>query len=310
MADAPKSRPFTAEEEAVRRELGVAGTEVHRLWATLDTARAEVAAEKFSRVGSEGAVAANEETIARLRREAIVLRAHLEKVEAERTAALVERDAARADAGEAVASTNEAWRAHANRLKSERDVARAQSERRRQDREDALSVTSTDGLLASEWVLRAGKAKRERDEARAEVTRLRACYEHSTLEMRLAALLDPYWDFEDDGEAQMAQVATWLKRQPRGRVAMLACLVPDGDGPEMAAKLNPLNDAGAMDMRLCTLLCITKAENTVLDQAAKELTALKACCESPEDCSIQQAWHDALDAACSRLAGMKRELGA
>ena len=39
-------------------------------------------------------------------------------------------------------------------------------ERLRQDRSDALSVTSRDGLLASEWVARTGKAERELAEAR------------------------------------------------------------------------------------------------------------------------------------------------
>ena len=34
-----------------------------------------------------------------------------------------------------------------------------------QERYDALSVTSRDGLLSSEWVARTGKAERERDEA-------------------------------------------------------------------------------------------------------------------------------------------------
>lgn len=42
-----------------------------------------------------------------------------------------------------------------------------------QDRYDALSVTSRDGLLSSEWVARTGKAERQRDEAHAELTALR-----------------------------------------------------------------------------------------------------------------------------------------
>lgn len=65
------------------------------------------------------------------------------------------------------------------RLKAAEELA----ERRRQDRADALSVTTTDGLSASEWVARAGKAERERDEwkARAEqLERLRSA-DHNAL---------------------------------------------------------------------------------------------------------------------------------
>lgn len=43
----------------------------------------------------------------------------------------------------------------------ERDRLVAENDRLRQDRYDALSVTSKDGLLASEWVARTGKAERE-----------------------------------------------------------------------------------------------------------------------------------------------------
>lgn len=50
--------------------------------------------------------------------------------------------------------------------RKERDAALWLAERRRQDRADALRVTTTDGLSASEWVARAGKAERERDEVR------------------------------------------------------------------------------------------------------------------------------------------------
>lgn len=49
---------------------------------------------------------------------------------------------------------------------------RSQNDRLRQDRYDALSVTSKDGLLASEWVARAGKAERQVAELRAVVERL------------------------------------------------------------------------------------------------------------------------------------------
>lgn len=41
-----------------------------------------------------------------------------------------------------------------------------------QDRYDALSVTTREGLLCSEWVLRTGKAERERDEARRRIADL------------------------------------------------------------------------------------------------------------------------------------------
>lgn len=41
----------------------------------------------------------------------------------------------------------------------------AENDQLRQDRYDALSVTSRDGLLSSEWVARTGKAERERDTA-------------------------------------------------------------------------------------------------------------------------------------------------
>lgn len=43
-----------------------------------------------------------------------------------------------------------------------------------QDRRDALSVTSKDGLLSSEWLLRTGVAERKLDEARDERDALRA----------------------------------------------------------------------------------------------------------------------------------------
>lgn len=49
-------------------------------------------------------------------------------------------------------------------------------DRLRQERADALSVTTKEGLGASEWILRTGKAERERDVARAEVNRLRALH--------------------------------------------------------------------------------------------------------------------------------------
>lgn len=51
-----------------------------------------------------------------------------------------------------------------------------------QDRYDALSVTSREGLLASEWIARTGKAERERDEARKRIAEL----EREHAEMRLA----------------------------------------------------------------------------------------------------------------------------
>lgn len=69
----------------------------------------------------------------------------------------------------------------AERAERERNEARAESGRiyaqfaqLRQDRADALSVTSRDGLLSSEWVARVGKAERERDEARAELAVIKA----------------------------------------------------------------------------------------------------------------------------------------
>lgn len=65
-------------------------------------------------------------------------------------------------------------------IKRERDALRAEVVRWKaentrlfRDRYDALSVTSREGLLSSEWVARTGKAERERDEAEAEVERLR-----------------------------------------------------------------------------------------------------------------------------------------
>lgn len=48
----------------------------------------------------------------------------------------------------------------------ERKALEVLAERRKQERLDALSVTTTEGLNASEWMLRTGKAERERDEAR------------------------------------------------------------------------------------------------------------------------------------------------
>jgi hypothetical protein len=72
-----------------------------------------------------------------------------------------------------------------------------------QDRRDALSVTSKDGLLSSEWIARTGKAERERDDAikdrdalRAEVEKLRgfeslACRAHELLTCVLPNDADP-----------------------------------------------------------------------------------------------------------------------
>lgn len=45
---------------------------------------------------------------------------------------------------------------------------RSENDRLRQERYDALSVTSKDGLLASEWVARTGKAEREAKALRSE----------------------------------------------------------------------------------------------------------------------------------------------
>jgi hypothetical protein len=59
-------------------------------------------------------------------------------------------------------------------LVAEVERLRADLARVRQERYDALSVTSRDGLLSSEWILRTGKAERERNEALAEVGTLRA----------------------------------------------------------------------------------------------------------------------------------------
>lgn len=53
----------------------------------------------------------------------------------------------------------QAWKDEAGRLERENDQLRL-------DRRDALSVTSRDGLLSSEWIARTGKAERERDSAR------------------------------------------------------------------------------------------------------------------------------------------------
>jgi hypothetical protein len=62
----------------------------------------------------------------------------------------------------------------AQQAEAERDAAAKLAEQRRQDRLDALSVKTTEGLSASEWVLRAGKAERERDELKARRTTLSA----------------------------------------------------------------------------------------------------------------------------------------
>lgn len=53
------------------------------------------------------------------------------------------------------------------------EALRAEVERLKQDRYDALSVTSRDGLLSSEWVLRTGKAERERDSLRSQLSSTR-----------------------------------------------------------------------------------------------------------------------------------------
>ena len=49
-----------------------------------------------------------------------------------------------------------------------------ENERLRQDRYEALSVTSRDGLLSSEWVARTGKAERRADKLHAQVKGLEA----------------------------------------------------------------------------------------------------------------------------------------
>lgn len=55
---------------------------------------------------------------------------------------------------------------------AERDEANARADQAHRDRYDALSVTSKDGLLSSEWILRTGQAERERDEAREAAKRM------------------------------------------------------------------------------------------------------------------------------------------
>jgi hypothetical protein len=53
----------------------------------------------------------------------------------------------------------------------------ADNNRLRQDRKDALSVVSTDGMSASEWVARTGKAERELEAVTAERGTLDALFE-------------------------------------------------------------------------------------------------------------------------------------
>jgi hypothetical protein len=59
------------------------------------------------------------------------------------------------------------------RLLDALEEAEALAERRKAERVAALSVTTKEGLLASEWVLRTGLAEQERDRLLGEVERLR-----------------------------------------------------------------------------------------------------------------------------------------
>ena len=153
---------LTAEGEARLRDLGsaygrviIVNDDLRRLLATLDAARAELS-----------------EVRALLVLQADRHRAEVEATRAERDEAREQQLAERAIAQEWEGRCEDARAAHARETERadaatrERDEARALADRRWQDRRDALSVTSTDGLLSSEWVLRAGQAERERDDAR------------------------------------------------------------------------------------------------------------------------------------------------
>lgn len=98
---------------------------------------------------------------------------------------------------------------------------RAENDRLRQDRADALSVTSRDGLLSSEWIARTGAAERKARESEAEITRLRAELERVRGQRdRLAVVLDaqirgafyhnndPYAPDETDRRAEASSAAT------------------------------------------------------------------------------------------------------
>jgi hypothetical protein len=73
-----------------------------------------------------------------------------------------------------------------------------------------------------------------------------------------------------DRDDMLRLIAEWLSKQDGGKKAMLDRLVPDGDAIEVVSRLVPLNDAGAMDMRSVVYLAIRKAENEVLEWAAKQ----------------------------------------
>ena len=75
----------------------------------------------------------------------------------------------------------------------------AEFDRLRQDRADALSVTTREGLGASEWIARTGKAERERNEALARIASLEAqLAEAMRREETLAAALRELVGHDDD----------------------------------------------------------------------------------------------------------------
>ena len=95
---------------------------------------------------------------------------------------------------------------------------------------------------------------------------------------RLQTILE--WEFTSaslaDRQKILETIAFWMNERDEGRQAMLDQLVPDGDAIEVVAKLATRESAAVAMDRQVIYLAIRKAENQVLEWAAKQVEAWNA----------------------------------
>lgn len=146
-----------------------------------------------------------DKAIERMRRESISMRiaANLDRIEA-----ALGLPTNQPIAIEMILGRIEKMAADLDRLQAENAELVASNDRLRQDRYDALSVTSRDGLLSSEWVMRTGIAERKAKEAQSALARVTAQRDYfirmvaEAVPVEIPALLHPHGLRIESGEVK------------------------------------------------------------------------------------------------------------